>query len=114
MIVDIIFKTNQLRKECNDAKLMRKKHGPERANRLKRRLDELRAANNLEEMRRLPQARLHELRGDRDGQLSLDLDHPYRLIIEPANNPVPKKPDGGLDWAQVTAVLIVEVADTHG
>lgn len=77
-------------------------------------MDELRAANNLEEMRSLPQARLHELRGDRDGQLSLDLDHPYRLIIQPACNPIPTKPDGGLDWARVTAILIVEVADTHG
>lgn len=77
-------------------------------------MDELLAASNLEEMRSLPQARCHELRGDRDGQLSLDLDHPYRLIIQPANDPIPLKPDGGLDWAQVTAVLIVEVADTHG
>ena len=56
----------------------------------------------------------HELHGDRDGQLSVDLDHPYRLIIQPANNPIPTKPDGGLDWARVTAILVVEVADTHG
>jgi len=62
----------------------------------------------------LPQVRCHELKGDRTGQLSLDLDHPYRLIIEPAHDPIPRKPDGGLDWNKVTAVMIVGVEDTHG
>ncbi len=52
--------------------------------------------------------------GNRKGQLSLDLKHPYRLLFEPAVDPVPLKPDGGLDWGQVTAVRIVEIKDTHG
>jgi proteic killer suppression protein len=111
--VDIIFKTSKLEKECNDSRLSRKKHGTERADRLRRRLDELRAANNLEEIRSLPQARAHELIGDRAGQISLDLDHPYRLIIEPAHDPIPAKEDGGLDWQKVTAVRVLEIADTH-
>lgn len=50
---------------------------------------------------------------DRALQLSLDLDHPYRLIFEPANEPIPTKPDGGLDWNKVTAVRILGVEDTH-
>ena len=62
----------------------------------------------------LPQARCHEMSGNRKGQLSLDLKHPYRLLLEPADDPAPRKPDGGLDWEQVTAVRIVEVEDTHG
>ena len=56
--------------------------------------------------------RCHELTGDRRGQLSLDLVHPQRLIIEPAE-PVPRTQDGGLDWAAVTRVVVVEIADTH-
>lgn len=111
--VDIIFRTGKLEKECNDSRLSRKKHGKERSDRLRRRLDELRAANNLEEMRTLPQARAHELVGDRAGQISLDLDHPYRLIIEPAHDPIPVKEDGGLDWQNITAVRVLEIADTH-
>jgi proteic killer suppression protein len=72
----------------------------------------LQAVDNLEMMRYLP-GRCHELKGDRSGQLSLDLDHPYRLIFEPANNPAPRKADGGLDWKGVTAVVIIGVEDTH-
>ena len=49
----------------------------------------------------------------RAGQISLDLDGPYRLIFEVANNPIPLKTDGGLDWIQVTSIKILEVEDTH-
>jgi proteic killer suppression protein len=51
---------------------------------------------------------------DHAGQLALDLDHPYRLIFEPADEPIPTKSDGGLDWNQVTAVRIIGVENYHG
>lgn len=51
--------------------------------------------------------------GDRAGQLSMDLDHPYRLIFTPDHDPYPKRPEGGLDWRQVTAINILGVEDTH-
>ncbi|WP_419934156.1 killer suppression protein [Candidatus Palauibacter sp.] len=79
---------------------------------MRRRLDDLRAADNLEVMRGLP-GRCHELRGQRAGVLSLDLHHPYRLLFEPADEPVPRKVDGGLDWGRVVAVRILGVEDTH-
>ena len=69
---------------------------------------------SLEDLRPPFPGRCHELIGDRGGQLSLDLDHPYRLIFEPANDPIPCKTDGGLEWKDVTAVEIVGVEDTHG
>jgi len=84
----------------------------QRAKLIRRRLDDLRAAANLEVMRNLP-GRCHELKGDRAGQLSLDLDGPYRLIFCPEHDPVPIKNDGGLDWSQVTTVVMIEVVDTH-
>lgn len=77
------------------------------------RLSELHAAETLSDIRRLPPPRCHELRGNRKGQLSVDLAHPYRLVFEPAGNPPPKKEDGGLDWTRVTGIRILEVADTH-
>jgi hypothetical protein len=57
-------------------------------------------------------ARCHELHGDRSGQLSLDLDHPYRLLFRPAGDPEPG-PGGGLDWAAVRAVVVIGIEDTH-
>ncbi|MCZ8038658.1 MAG: hypothetical protein O9276_11135 [Microcystis sp. LE17-20A] len=61
-------------------------------------------------MRSLP-GRCHELLHNRAGQLSLDLVHPLRLIFEPANIPIPRKADGGIDWQKVTAVVIIGIVD---
>jgi len=68
------------------------------ARRISQRLDDLAAAETLEIVCALP-GRCHELHGDLCGVLSLDLDHPYRLLIEPTE-PAPRLPDGGLDQAE--------------
>jgi proteic killer suppression protein len=44
----------------------------------------------------------------------MDLEFLYRLIFEPEHDPIPKRADGGLDWSAVTAIRILEIADTHG
>ena len=111
--MDIVFKTSKLQKECTDVKQMLKRHGPQRTKLLQKRLTELRAATVLEDIFKLPQARCHELRGDRKGELAVDLDHPYRLIFEVANDPKPTKEDGGLDWTKTTAIKIIGIEDYH-
>ncbi|MDF5726924.1 MAG: killer suppression protein [Rhizonema sp. PD38] len=107
-----MFKNKKLEKECNNQRLLEKTHGADRAKRIRRRLDDLEDANVLEDMRNLP-GRCHELLHDRAGQISLDLDHPYRFIFEPADEPIATKPYGGIDWNKVTAVRILGVEDTH-
>lgn len=109
----IIFKTTKLKKELNNERLIVRKYGPRRSKLIKRRLYELKAADVLEDLRYLPHLRCHELKGNRKGQLSVDLDHPYRLIFEPADNPVPRNDDGGLDWSKVTTIKIIGVENTH-
>ena len=110
--MDIIFKRAKFRKVCNKQKLLVKHYGDRMADLIRRRLDDLTAADNLRVMR-FVDGRCHELRGNRKGQLSLDLVHPYRLIFTPAHDPIPKELDGGLDWERVTAVEIIGVDDTH-
>lgn len=110
--MNIKFDARRFAKEVNDSRRLVRRHGERRANLIRRRLDELRAASTLEEMRYLPAARCHELHGNRSGQLSVDLDHPYRLIFVP-EAPVPVRDDGGLDWERVTAIVITGVEDTH-
>ena len=72
----------------------------------------MKAANNLSAMKSLP-GRCHELKGDHHGQLSLDLDHPWRLIFAPADDPPALKCDGGMDWENVHFVKILRIEDTH-
>ncbi len=97
----------------NSLKELSQIYGADNARRILKRLNELAAAENLDVMRHLP-GRCHELKHDRAGQLAVDVRHPYRLIFEPANEPIPRKDDGGLDWSQVTTIRIVEVEDYHG
>jgi len=110
--LDIVFDSDKFRKECNNFNLLKKRYGLQRAKKIVLRLNALQAANVLEDLRYAP-GRCHELKGSRAGQLSLDLDGPYRLIFVPADDPIPRKADGGLDWKQVAAVMIIRVEDTH-
>jgi len=110
--LEIGFQTAKLKKECDDFKLLRKAYGEHRAKLIRRRLDAILAAVVLEDLRNTP-GRLHELKGNRQGQLSLDLDGPYRLILVPAHNPVPLRDGGGMDWSQITAVTVLGIEDTH-
>jgi plasmid maintenance system killer protein len=110
--LEIGFQTAKFKKESDDFKLLRKAHGEHRAKLMRRRLDAVAAAVVLEDLRNTP-GRLHELKGDRQGQLSLDLDGPHRLILVPTHNPVPLRAGGGMDWSQITAVTVLRIEDTH-
>jgi proteic killer suppression protein len=93
---------------------MKKAFGERRAKALKKRLDDLDAAIALSDMPHVP-GHCHELVGDRKGHLALDLDQPYRLIFEPADDPVPTREDGGFEWTQVRVIRILEIGvDYHG
>jgi len=111
--LDIGFESDKLRDEFNNQKLLIRRRGQRRAKKIRQRLDDLRAASTLEDMRILP-GRCHELKGNLKGMLAVDLDHPYRLVFKPAHDPLPRKPDGGLDWKLITAVVIIDVEDYHG
>lgn len=110
--MDIAFKNERFGKECNDSKLRVRVHGEARGKLIHRRLDAIKAAQTLEDLRNTP-GRLHELKGDRKGQLSFDLDGPYRLLFNPNPNPPAALPDGGMDWSRISAVTILGVENTH-
>jgi len=109
----ICFKTKKLQDICSNRKVAEKKLGHKMAGKLLQRLMELSAADTLHDVSYLPPARCHELAGDRAGQLSVDLEHPYRLLFKVANTPIPRKADGGLDWSVVTEIEIIDIVDTH-
>jgi len=114
--MDLTFANKKLMKQMNEGKAMVRVHGPKRAKCLQIVLVSLRAAPNLGTFAPpySPPHRCHELKGNLKGQLSLDLDHPYRLLFEPINEPLPTRPEGGLDWQNVTAIRIKGVENTHG
>jgi plasmid maintenance system killer protein len=112
--MDIIFKTSKLAKTFNDHKALVREFGAEQTRMIENRLMQLAAADTLQVLRTLPQVRAHELTGDMKGQISLDLKQPYRLLVAPNHEEIPKKDDGGLDWRRVTSVVVLGMEDTHG
>jgi proteic killer suppression protein len=106
----IRFRTRRLQALANDGKAAQRELGKRCADLLRKRLDDLHAADDLAVLRYLP-GRCHELSGPRAGQLALDLEHPRRLVFEPLDGG--RHEDGGLDWSTVTAVEVIEIVDYH-
>ena len=109
--MEVTFDDRGLGEMCENEKELRRKCGTVRAKKIQTRLKQLRAAETLEDMRSLP-GHCHELTGNLAGQLALDLDQPYRLLFQPKEETHPG-PGGGLDWTQVTAVVVTSVVDYH-
>ena len=108
--MEIFFATGGLARLCNSRAMLTRMYGERCARRLCQRLQELEAVENLGDM---VFGRPHELKGDRAGQVSVDLVHPLRLIFRPTAQPPPVKTDGGLDRVRVESVTIIEIADPH-
>jgi proteic killer suppression protein len=109
--MQITYASKAIQRLCEEVKHQRKKLGEMRAKRLRARIDELRAAENVKMLR---YGNPHPLTEDRAGQYSVDLDGPMRLLFEPTDQPPPTLPSGGIDWQQVRCVRLLEIEDTHG
>jgi len=108
--LEIEIPDDRIRKLCEQQKAAVRKLGKPCSRKLRTRLADLSAVVSVRE---LEAGRPHTLKGDRSGQFSLDLQGGIRLVFEPANDPVPHRPDGGIDWIRVTRVRIVFIGDYH-
>jgi len=108
--VDIGFKDRDMRRLCEDEKLAIKKLGKLVAKKLRARLNALQAAANRNE---LPAGNPPPLKREFEGCIGITLEGGYRLVIRPANNPLPLRPGGDLDRQRVTIVTIEYIGDYH-
>ncbi len=112
--MDLYFKSRKLETACAVERESIRVWGPQRSRVVRRRIAELAAAENLGVISTLPPARLHQLAGSRGGQFAVDVQHPFRLIVEPYGDDVPRLADGGMDKGRITAIRILGVEDYHG
>ena len=110
--MEVTFGQQRLAKQFNSAQAIFRAFGPEAGKQIQRRLVQLEGAMCLDDLRNAP-GHCHELIGNKSGQLSIDLHGPYRLIFVPTADPAPAKADGGLNWSEVNAVIIIEILNTH-
>jgi len=108
--VDIFFSDESLADVCGPEREMRRAFGPLRARRLGVRLQQLRVAETLADIR-LVTTRCHELTGDLHGYLALDLDGPYRLLFRPLDGA--GQPVRAQDWSAIRAVSVERIEDYH-
>lgn len=111
--MQVYFRSKKLQKICESERELVRKYGARQGKRLAVRLSELRAIATLEDASKIPHLNLHQLGGDRREQFALTLIEPQRLILEVAQDPMPRLEDGGIDRSAVTAVTVVEVVDYH-
>lgn len=108
--MELRFKTKKLKKQCEVPAEAQQKYGSLIGNKLTQRVSELYAANSLNDIAKIPAARLHKLEGVRKNEYAIDLIHPFRLIITPVL-------DDDTDITNLSSIRIVrieEVTDYHG
>jgi len=108
--VDVFFGDKWLADVCGSEREMRRAFGLVRAKRLGVRLQQLRVAETLADIR-LITTRCHELTGDLRGYLALDLDGPYRLLFRALDGS--GIPGRAQNLSLVRAVLVERIEDYH-
>lgn len=86
--MEITFARRQLQKDCTDEAC-------------------------LADVPTVPPYRRHQLKGDRHEQFAVNLGGQMRLVFDVANDPIPRRADGGLDLLRVSAIRILDVVDYH-
>ncbi len=103
--MEIEFKSDRLRKICEKDKKRRQKY-EQHSELIVKRINELISAENLYDILKLPQARLHPLYGDRKGCFAVDLRGAYRLILSPLNG----------DYSNlktITTIQLIDITNYH-
>lgn len=109
--MQILYANTKLQKLCENRKHAEKKLGADCAKKLRTRLADLEAALRVSD---LVAGNPHPLTGNRTGQFALSLAGGFRLVFSAANDPIPTKPDNGINWSAVTIVNIEYIGDYHG
>lgn len=98
--MNIIYKNNKIMKVCTDAKISDRIYGKVMSEKIQMRIDEITAADNVEELIMYHIGRCHQLSNNRKGQYAMDLVHPHRLVFEKHGN-------------EIQVANIIEIVDYH-
>jgi len=109
----ILFRTKKLARVFNSEKLLLRDYGQENGRLIMRRMSVLMSVPTLGDVPSTRPERRHELTGNMAGRFAIDVKHPYRIIIAPVGNPVPRLSDCGYDLTRITAIEILGVEDYH-
>ena len=110
--MDLSFKTKKLEKALTTDRGLNRTFGS-LAKKIKRRITQLRSAENLEAIAKLPVLRLHQHIGKGKGNWSIDIQKNWRILFTVNQDPIPTKKDGGVRLSAITIIRIESVEDPH-
>lgn len=94
------YNSKGIEKVCTNACAAEKKYGSEMAEKIQMRIDQIKAADSVEQMVQFHIGRCHPLKGNRKSQYAMDLVHPHRLVFEKKGN-------------EIRIANILEIVDYH-
>ena len=114
--MEIVIRDKRLRKVIDDDAACRRQYGADMSKKLALRLASLRAAESLADFwpPKSGPERCHELKGDRNGTFSVDLNQPYRLLFQSTSETLGDEADEQQRWKSITSIDITAIEDTHG
>lgn len=98
--MDITYKNKKLEQVCTSAYVAERTYGSKMAEKIQQRIDEIKAAESVEEMLQFHIGRCHALQHNRKDQYALDLVHPQRLVF-------------GVKGTVIQIANIIEIVDYH-
>ncbi|MFC0276720.1 type II toxin-antitoxin system RelE/ParE family toxin [Enterococcus devriesei] len=108
--MDVYGSTQKMSKILSKEKNIRKEYGDVIAKKVKQRITEFRAANNLKDISHVPPQKLHQLSGKYKNCFSVMITGNWRLVFEAYTS------DEELTLEKELAVIILvkEIVDYHG
>ena len=94
------YKSRSIEKVCTQASVATRQYGVRMAELIQQRIDEIKAADSVEQMIQFKIGRCHALTQNRKGHYAVDLVHPQRLVFE----------QNGKD---IQIANIIEIVDYH-
>lgn len=110
--MEITYKNKKLKKKLTDDTEMIKSFG-KIAKKVKQRITQLKSADNLDVISKIPPLRLHPYKGNRQGTWSIDIQENWRICFETNEEPIPKLKDGSVDLKNILNIKIISVEDPH-
>lgn len=94
------YRNKSIKKVCTNASVAERTYGRQMAEKIQLKIDQIEAADTVEQMIQYGIGRCHPLHQNRQSQYAVDLVHPMRLVFE--------KKDG-----QIQIAHIIEITDYH-
>lgn len=108
--MELAFDKVSIREICESSSEAKRTLGPKVAEKLKRRLADLRAAASVHD---LIAGHPREVHGPRYRRIRVDLADDYYLVLS-ANHPViPRLESGKTDWSAVSRIKIMRIGNNH-